>query len=94
MGTSPEHRATTTQDTAASTPSVPVLTGVPRRELYKVSEATILLSMGRDAIYEQIKAGRLRSVRQGTARLIPAVAIREYVDLLLRESEAAYGQPA
>lgn len=56
------------------------------KALYRVSEAMRLLSMSRTVIYEQLRTGRLRSVRQGRARLIPASAIDEYVALLERES--------
>jgi excisionase family DNA binding protein len=48
-----------------------------------------LLSMSKTAIYEQIRSGRLRSVKQGRTRLIPAGAIAEYVSLLERESGRA-----
>lgn len=71
-----------------------VLTIVPERHLYKIPEAMVLLSMSRTVIYEQIRAGRLRSVCQGRTRLIPAIAIDEYVSLLLAESEVSYGQSA
>jgi excisionase family DNA binding protein len=67
---------------------------VPAWRLYRIPEAMVLLSMSRSVIYEQIRAGRLRSVCQGRARLIPAAAIAEYVELLTRESEAGYGKPA
>ena len=53
-----------------------------------------LLSMSRSVIYEQIRAGRLRSVCQGRTRLIPATSIQDYVALLLRESEVDYDQTA
>lgn len=58
-------------------------------ELYRVPQAMRLLKLSRTVIYEQMRAGRLRSVRQGRARLIPAAAIRDYIALLERESEAA-----
>ncbi len=58
----------------------------PTRELYRVTEAMTLLSLSRTVIYEQIRSGRLRSVCQGRARLIPAAAIAEYVALLEREA--------
>ncbi len=58
----------------------------PTRELYRVTEAMALLSLSRTVIYEQIRSGRLRSVCQGRARLIPAAAITEYVELLTREA--------
>lgn len=67
---------------------------VPSWRLYRVPEAMALLSMSRSVIYEQIRAGRLRTVCQGRARLIPAAAIAEYVALLVSESEAGYGKSA
>ena len=45
-------------------------------------EAMALLSLSRTVIYEQIRSNRLRSVKQGRSRLIPASAIAEYVALL------------
>lgn len=57
--------------------------------LYRVTDAMRVLSMGRSAIYDQLRAGRLRSVKQGRVRLIPATAITEYVSLLEREAEEA-----
>jgi excisionase family DNA binding protein len=60
----------------------------PTRELYRVTEAMTLLSLSRTVIYEQIRSGRLRSVCQGRARLIPAAAIAEYIALLERETSA------
>jgi excisionase family DNA binding protein len=59
----------------------------PERHLYRITEAMRLLSMSRSVIYEQLRAGRLKSVKQGRARLIPAKAIDAYVDLLVKESE-------
>jgi excisionase family DNA binding protein len=59
---------------------------VETKALYRVCEAMRLLSMSRTVIYEQLRTGRLRSVRQGRARLIPATAIADYVALLERES--------
>lgn len=67
---------------------------VPQRQLYKISEAMCLLSLSRSVIYEQLRAGRLRSVKQGRARLVPAQAIQDYVDLLIRESEVCYDETA
>lgn len=64
------------------------------RQLYRVTEAMALLSLSRSVIYEQIRAGRLRSVCQGRARLIPAAAIADYVDLLVAESGVGYDQSA
>ncbi|MEV4413823.1 helix-turn-helix domain-containing protein [Catellatospora sp. NPDC049609] len=49
-------------------------------------EVMNLLSMSRSVIYEQIRAGRLRSVTQGRARLVSAAAIADYVTLLENET--------
>ncbi|MFI2353015.1 helix-turn-helix domain-containing protein [Streptomyces sp. NPDC019443] len=54
--------------------------------LYRIEGAMKLLNLSRTVIYEQIRAGRLRAVRQGRARRIPASAIGEYVALLEREA--------
>ncbi|GAA4562208.1 helix-turn-helix domain-containing protein [Planotetraspora kaengkrachanensis] len=59
------------------------------RRLYRVSDAMRLLSLSRTVIYEQIRSGRLRSVTQGRARLIPASAITEYISLLEQEARKA-----
>jgi excisionase family DNA binding protein len=56
-------------------------------QLYQVHEAARVLSISRTVIYELIRSGRLRSVKEGRTRLIPASAVAEYVALL--ESEAA-----
>jgi excisionase family DNA binding protein len=55
--------------------------------LYRVPEAMALLSLSRSVLYEQIRAGRLRSVRQGRTRLIPGAAIADYIALLVREAD-------
>ncbi|MDG4794411.1 helix-turn-helix domain-containing protein [Micromonospora sp. WMMD1082] len=66
--------------------TAPALTA-PTRALYRIPEVMRLLSLSRSVIYEQIRAGRLRTVRQGRARLVPAAAITAYVDLLEQETQ-------
>ena len=56
------------------------------KALYRIPEAMQILSMSRTVIYEQLRAGRLRSVTQGRTRLIPAAAITDYVVLLEDET--------
>ena len=68
--------------------------GALSRELFKISEAMEILSMSRTVIYEQMRTGRLRYVKQGRATLITAKAIRSYVALLENESEVRYDQTA
>ena len=58
-----------------------------QKALYRFPEAMRLLSLSRSVIYNQIRAGRLRSVTQGSTRLIPADAIADYVALLKAEAE-------
>jgi len=65
---------------------------VTPKALYRVSEVMTLLSMSRTTIYEQLRSGRLRSVKEGRTRLVPATAIAEYIALL--EHEAARGSAA
>ncbi len=67
---------------------------IPERALYRVKEATVLLSLSRSAIYEELRCGRLRSVWRGRSRLIPASAIHDYVQLLINESEGTHAQAA
>ncbi|GJF07272.1 helix-turn-helix domain-containing protein [Pseudonocardia sp. D17] len=68
---------------------------LPARQLYRVAEAMVVLSLSRSVIYELIRSGRLRSVTEGRTRLIPAAAIADYIALLTIESEGAdYGKPA
>lgn len=70
------------------TPTVPIVGSdrLVRKALYRIPEAMALLSMSRSVIYDQIRRGRLRSVKQGRTRLIPAAAIVEYVALLEQET--------
>jgi excisionase family DNA binding protein len=73
---------------------LPAVAAVPERHLYRIPEAMRLLSMSRSVIYELIRAGRLHTVKQGRARLIPAQAIENYVELLIEESGVNNGQAA
>ncbi|MFI7431876.1 helix-turn-helix domain-containing protein [Micromonospora sp. NPDC049836] len=59
----------------------------PGKALYRIPEAVDLLGISRTVIYEQIRAGRLHSVRQGRTRLVPAAAITAYVELLEQEAQ-------
>lgn len=61
--------------------------------LYKISDAMRLLRMSRSVIYEQIRAGRLRTVKQGRSTFITAAAITDYIELLELEASAAGPAP-
>lgn len=69
------------------TVSVPDSDELNDLQLYRVTDAMRMLRLSRTVIYEQIRSGRLRTVQQGRARLIPATAIRDYIALLKREAE-------
>lgn len=56
-------------------------------QLYRVKDTMRILNLSRTVIYELLRTGRLRSVRQGRARLISADAIRDYITLLENEAE-------
>lgn len=58
----------------------------PAARLYRVPEA-MALSLSRPVLYEQIRAGRIKSLTQGRTRLIPQAAIADYVALLVREAD-------
>ena len=44
-----------------------------------------MLSLSRTVVFDLIRTGRLRSVKEGRTRLIPASAVQEYLALLHRE---------
>jgi excisionase family DNA binding protein len=68
-----------------STPAGATGLKVAELQLYTIEEAMTMLRMGRTTIFDQLRNGRLRSVREGRARRIPAKAIAEYIALLERE---------
>jgi len=47
--------------------------------VYRVEEAAEALRVSRDTIYELIRSGRLRSIKEGRRRLVPVTALAEYV---------------
>lgn len=81
--------------TAASNPpgkpdqegtTVTVIMEPPPQLLYKVADLVAVLRMSRAYVYKQIKAGRLRIVKEGDATFVTAVALADYVALLEREA--------
>jgi excisionase family DNA binding protein len=56
-------------------------------QLYEVCDVMRMLRLSRTVIYELIRSGRLRFVKQGRARRVPASAIRDYITLLEREAD-------
>jgi len=68
-------------------PAVAFDSGDDAQLLYRIPQVMRMLNMSRSVIFEQLRSGRLRSVRQGRARLIPASAITEYIALLELEAD-------
>ena len=66
--------------------SVLVTGGDSERLLYRVSQAGEVLGLSRSVVFDLMRMGRLRSVKQGRTRLIPLSALRDYVALLEREA--------
>jgi len=56
--------------------------------LLSVEEACEVLNLGRTAVFEEIRTGRLRSVKRGRTRLIPRKCVYEYIDRLLDETDS------
>lgn len=54
--------------------------------MYRVAEVMELLSLSRSVVYEQFRAGRLHSVKQGRSRRVPTSAVADYIALLQREA--------
>jgi Helix-turn-helix domain len=62
------------------------MTAVAEHSLYQITDVVSVLSMSRSVIYEQIRAGRLHTVKQGRRRYVTSAGITEYVNLLEREA--------
>jgi excisionase family DNA binding protein len=59
------------------------------RKLYRIEEVVDLLGLGRTVVFEQIRIGRLKSVKIGRARRVPAEWLDEFVSALKAEAEEA-----
>lgn len=55
--------------------------------LYRPKEAATVLGIGRDKLYDLMRAGRLTSVKDGGARFITADALSAYVSMLETETQ-------
>ncbi|KOG19992.1 MULTISPECIES: helix-turn-helix domain-containing protein [Streptomyces] len=74
----------------ATTTTPPPVTSMPlQRRLHPVPDAAYVLGFERTTAWEEIRLGRLRTVRVGRRRLVPTEYIEEYIELLKREADAA-----
>lgn len=71
------------------TATTPASSYASEPRLYQVPDVVRLLGLSRSVVYELIRSGRLRSVKEGRARRITAAAIRDYIALLEEEAERA-----
>lgn len=69
-----------------TTPAVPTEPQVRELRLYTIEEAAAMLRLGRTKVFDLLRNGRLRSVREGRAHRIPPSAIADYIALLEREA--------
>lgn len=60
----------------------------PEPPLYDIPDLCRILRLSRSVIYEQIRAGRLRTVKEGRSRRASENAVRDYIALLEKESES------
>lgn len=56
---------------------------------YTVPEAMAAIGLGRTRFYEEIKLGRLKTVKAGRRTLVPATALDEWLKILQSASSAA-----
>ncbi|MEX2556343.1 MAG: helix-turn-helix domain-containing protein [Actinomycetota bacterium] len=56
------------------------------QQLLSVPDAAAALGVGRTTVFAMIAAGKIPSVTLGRRRLVPATAIRELAERLVREA--------
>ncbi|MEV0800075.1 helix-turn-helix domain-containing protein [Kribbella sp. NPDC050281] len=54
--------------------------------MYRVEDVVTILNLSRSVVYELIRSGRLKTVKEGRSRRFPALAVSEYVALLMDEA--------
>jgi excisionase family DNA binding protein len=62
-------------------------TPTPEPLLYTIPEVMTLLRLSRTQIFDEIRRGRIKSVKVGRARRIPAQCLTEFISQLLGEAE-------
>lgn len=69
--------------------STPPSLSPTEQRLHTVTSASRILNIGRSHAYDEIRLGRLRTVRSGRRRLVPTEYIEEYIELLKSEADTA-----
>jgi len=52
------------------------------KQLLTIAEVCELTRLGRTRVYDELRTGRLRSIKVGRRRLVPDAAISEWIDSL------------
>jgi excisionase family DNA binding protein len=68
------------------TADMATVTELPPPVLYRVEDVVTILNLSRSVVYELIRSGRLKTVKEGRSRRVPALAVAEYVSLLMHEA--------
>jgi hypothetical protein len=55
--------------------------------LYDIPDLVRILRLSRSVVYEQIRAGRLHTVKEGRSRRASDNAVRDYIALLEKEAK-------
>jgi len=58
-------------------------TPMPAPLLHTIPEVMLLLRLSRTQVFDEIRRGRIKSVKVGRARRIPAQSLTEFVAMLL-----------
>jgi excisionase family DNA binding protein len=61
----------------------------PAQRMFSVEKAGQVLGIKRSTAWDEVRLGRLKSVRVRRRRLVPTEYIEEYVELLKREATDA-----
>jgi excisionase family DNA binding protein len=75
-----------TDDQVQSDPTSKELIGMEKL-LYRPKEAAVMLGIGRATLYDLMRSGRVRSVKDGGMRFITLDALRAYVRQLEDQAE-------
>ncbi|MFE6066462.1 helix-turn-helix domain-containing protein [Streptomyces sp. NPDC056525] len=74
---------------ASPEPAPQPVTSPLARRLHPVEDAAYVLGVERTTAWQEIRLGRLQTVRVGRRRLVPTEYIDDYVELLKHEARSA-----
>jgi excisionase family DNA binding protein len=64
-------------------------TEITQKLLYTPEEVAVLLSMSRSCVYELLSHRRIRSIKEGRARLVPLLELESYIERRIHEQYPA-----